>query len=562
MSLSSKQSDANHGQEEEISSVKLASGEQTEDVDPWAISTFVVKSVPWNQLNGRGKAKRVLWDYIFRPIFLLFLIYMFICSLDFLSSAFRLLGGTAAGEVFTNSEILGNPIAGLMIGVLATVLVQSSSTSTSIVVSMVGNGLLTVDVAIFIVMGANIGTSVTNTIVAISQSGDRSQFRRAFAGATVHDMFNWLSVIILLPLEWATGYLYRLSDYAIRSLQIETLENANVKLLKAATEPFTQYVIKIDTDVITQIALSDAARNTTMIKVFCGKGNETTKCKFLFMNVAGKWDDWIIGLILLLVTLFILCSCLVLIVKLLNSIFAGHVAVLLKKFVNSDFPGCAKHFTGYVAILFGALLTILLNSSSIFTSALTPLVGIGVVTIERMYPLTLGANIGTTFTAILASLAQEGDKLSDSMQVSMCHLFFNLSGILLWYPVPFMRKIPIFLAKKLGNTTAKYRWFAGLYLLLMFFAIPALIFGLSAAGTLVLGCVLVPVAVVTLAIVVVNFLQKKRPDWLPKALRTWNFLPICCHSLKPMDSVITKLIACCPCRSADKAKSDSLELQA
>ena len=59
--------------------------------------------------------------------------------------------------------------------------------------------------AIFIIMGANIGTSVTNTIVALGQVQKRNEFRRAFAGATVHDMFNWLAVICLLPVEWLTG---------------------------------------------------------------------------------------------------------------------------------------------------------------------------------------------------------------------------------------------------------------------------------------------------------------------------------------------------------------------
>ena len=67
------------------------------------------------------------------------LLYMFICSLDFLSSAFRLLGGKAAGEAFASNKILSNPVAGLMIGILGTVLVQSSSTTTSIVVAMVAS---------------------------------------------------------------------------------------------------------------------------------------------------------------------------------------------------------------------------------------------------------------------------------------------------------------------------------------------------------------------------------------------------------------------------------------
>ena len=54
-------------------------------------------------------------------------------------------------------------------------------------------------------MGANIGTSVTNTIVAMTETANRKSFRLAFAGATVHDMFNWLAVLVLLPLECATG---------------------------------------------------------------------------------------------------------------------------------------------------------------------------------------------------------------------------------------------------------------------------------------------------------------------------------------------------------------------
>lgn len=55
--------------------------------------------------------------------------------------------------------------------------------------------------AIPIIMGANIGTSVTNTIVSFTQIGNKNEFRRAFAGATVHDMFNWLTVIVLFIVE-------------------------------------------------------------------------------------------------------------------------------------------------------------------------------------------------------------------------------------------------------------------------------------------------------------------------------------------------------------------------
>merc|ERR1711871_1315333 len=102
-----------------------------------------------------------------------------------------------------------------LVGVLVTVLVQSSSTSTSIVITMVAAGLLTVRQAISLIMGANIGTSVTSTIVALTQSIDRAEFRRAFAAATVHDMFNFLNVLVLLPLEAIFGYLTGLSGWFI-----------------------------------------------------------------------------------------------------------------------------------------------------------------------------------------------------------------------------------------------------------------------------------------------------------------------------------------------------------
>ena len=115
--------------------------------------------------------------------------------------------------------------------------------------------------------------------------------------------------------------------------------------------------------------------------------------------------------------------------------------------MNSNIPYPFGWLTGYLAILLGAGLTILVQSSSVFTSTMTPLVGSGILHIKRMYPLTLGSNIGTTFTAILAALAIAGDGFERSMQVALCHFFFNIISVIVWYPFPAMRKIPIALAK-------------------------------------------------------------------------------------------------------------------
>ncbi|XP_076014567.1 sodium-dependent phosphate transport protein 2B-like [Genypterus blacodes] len=550
------------------STVDLVDQDQGAD-DPWNLPALKDTGVKWSELDTNGKMKRVLTG-ILKFLALVGLLYMFICSLDVLSSAFQLVGGKAAGDIFQDSAVLSNPVAGLVIGVLVTVLVQSSSTSSSIVVSMVSSGLLSVESAVPIIMGANIGTSVTNTIVAMMQAGDRNEFRRAFAGATVHDFFNWLSVIILLPLEVATGVLYKLTKLIIDSFDIQGGEDAP-DLLNVITDPLTDSVIQLDKNVISQIATGDAAaRNKSLIKRWCETVDNTTFWNETLQNCTGlssclveknktdvigverchhmfAWSnlpDLAVGLILLVLSLLFLCSCLILIVKLLNSMLKGQVAVVIKKVLNTDFPFPFSWVTGYIAIMVGAGMTFIVQSSSVFTSAITPLVGIGVISLERAYPLTLGSNLGTTTTAILAAMASPGETLAESLQIALCHFFFNIMGILLWYPIPFTR-IPIRLARGLGNKTAKYRWFAGVYLILCFLVLPLSVFGLSVAGWQYLVGVGVPIICLVILVIILNLLQNHCPRCLPAVMRTWDFLPRPMRSLGPWDTLVTLLFKCC-----------------
>uniref|UniRef100_A0A3B3UMB9 Solute carrier family 34 member 2a n=1 Tax=Poecilia latipinna TaxID=48699 RepID=A0A3B3UMB9_9TELE len=545
--------------------------------DPWDLPELKDTGVPWSALDTKGKVLRVLVS-VLKFIILLGLLYMFICSLDILSSAFQLVGGRAAGDIFQENSILSNPLAGLVIGVLVTLLVQSSSTSSSIVVSMVSSGILTVQVAVPIIMGTNIGTSVTNTLVAMTQAGDRSTFRRAFAGATVHDFFNWLSVLVLLPLEVASGYLYRVTELIIESFQIESGEAPD--LLNVITDVLTEAIIQLDESVIGGIASGDSdARNKSMIKIWCQTANETVrhavscvkfatncwqlknmsvmsnikKCNHLFVNT--NLPDLAVGLILLALSLLVLCSCLVCIVKLLNSMLKGQVASVIKKILNTDFPFPFGWVTGYIAIVVGAGMTFIVQSSSVFTSAITPLVGIGVISIERAYPLSLGSNIGTTTTAILAAMASPGDRLGNALQIALVHFLFNISGIILWYPIPFTR-FPIRMAKSLGNITASYRWFAAVYIILCFFVLPLLVFSLSLAGWQVLVGVGVPLVVMLIVVVVINVLQKRKPGFLPAGLRSWDFLPLWAHSLDPWDKVVVAFTAkcCCCCKCCQEMR--------
>ncbi|GFS23337.1 sodium-dependent phosphate transport protein 2B [Elysia marginata] len=411
-------------------------------------------------------------------------------------------------------------------------------------------------------------------------------------------MFNWCAVLVLLPLEVATGYLYHLTGALVKGMKLQG-ENVKVEMLTALTRPLTELIVQVNREVITDIAMApNATRESSVLRRWCevvmtqfnvqvtryrplivdcskvardspfyssctqdgdatftGSGhqaeqffigwNETevvnktlrrTRCGNLFAQ--SDLGDRTAGIILLILAITVILSSLFGVVKILNSLLKGPVAKVIQKTVNADLPGRLAYFTGYLALLVGCGLTIVIQSSSVFTSTLTPLVGVGVVSVERMYPMTLGSNLGTTVTGLLAALSTRGGHLDQAMQIALVHLFFNISGVLLFFPVPITR-FPIDLAKTLGRVTAKFRWFAGVYLAGMFLVLPGLVFSLSLAGwpwLLGLGGFLL---VFVLAVTAVNVIQVKKPQWLPWKLRNWDFLPKFMHSLTPYDYVLS-----------------------
>jgi sodium-dependent phosphate cotransporter len=386
-----------------------------------------------------------------------------------------------------------------MVGILATVLLQSSSTTTSIIVSLVGAGSVSVKQGIYMIMGANIGTSVTNTIVALGHLGDGDQLERAFAGATVHDMFNFMSVAILLPLEAASGYLFYLTKACVRSANTEKGEKWEGPIKKIVA-PLGDLVIIANKKVIESVAKGgdcadfypvnctnpDKPTAKTCSKVgLIGCNSDTGDCPAFFQGDAERNDDQISGLVVFIIALGILFFCLFGLVTILQKMLLGTSTRIIHK---------ATNINGYLAIIVGAALTMLVQSSSITTSTLTPLVGMGVLRIEQMYPLTLGANIGTTVTAILAALVTDG---TNPLQVALAHLFFNLTGIAIFYPIPFMRMLPINAAKQLGKGTRIWRGFPIVYIAVMFFLVPVVFLGISALftqdskGLTVLGSIVV-----------------------------------------------------------------------
>ena len=485
---------------------------------------------------------QVLW----RVAVVFFLLFLFVCSLDLLGSAFKLMGGEAAGKVFSQNKVISNPVAGLMIGVLVTVLLQSSSTSSSLVVAMVASSFITVETAVPIIMGANIGTSVTNTIVAISQIQDGEMFKRSFSAATVHDMFNILTVLILLPIEWVFHMLKVVSGKIVEGLALETNENAKVELLSVLTDPITDRIVMINKTYLSEISKGHTVgKDEQLLKIYCdeggsvngtsGDGAEMKRCEALFSLF--DLSDKVAGVIILVFSLLLMFVVLVCMVKILKAIFQGHISKVINKTVNAGFPGKFNFLTGYVAILVGVVMTVLVQSSSIFTSTLTPLVGLNVITLERAFPLTLGSNIGTTVTSLLAALASDSN-FDLALQISLCHMLFNVIGILIWYPVPKIRRIPLMCAEQLGETTAKYRWFAFAYIVFIFVVAPVTIFCLSLMGT---EYVIVFCSTILILAVLVGFLKMLQcccRECLPEKLRSFKFLPKWMRSLQPVHNAL------------------------
>lgn len=433
------------------------------------------------------------WGFIaLGTLLVLFFLYFFLLGLELLGNSAKVVGGCQAGELFGDDL---NPIAGVMVGILATVLLQSSSTTTSIVVSLVPT-IVSVNQGIFMIMGANIGTSVTNTIVAMGQMGDGDQLERAFSAAVVHDLFNFLTVICLLPLEVVTKYLSALTAAIVKTATTSKGDKWEGPIKKIVS-PLGKKVIIANKKIISAVAKGGTCaeyypvnctgpatyKNCKVGLIDCNKKDNT--CPAFFQANATQEDDMASGGVVLVLSIVILFVCLVGLVYCLQKMLLGMSTRIVYKATNVN---------GYIAIVIGIGITMIVQSSSITTSALTPLCGMGVIRLEQMLPLTLGANIGTTMTSLLAALVQDSTK---PLQVALAHLFFNITGILIWYPVPFMRNIPLAGARRLGKATRLWRGFPVLYIAIVFFLIPLIFLGLSSlfeqktVGFTVLGSLLV-----------------------------------------------------------------------
>ncbi len=357
-----------------------------------------------------------------RPILVLGFLYLFLVGVKGLETGIKVFGVDAAERIF---GYVSSPVAGLFAGILATVLVQSSSVTTSTIVGLVGSGSLSVAAAVPMIMGANIGTTVTNTLASLGHVRRGAEFKRAFAGATVHDFFNVFAVVVFLPLELATGFLSK-SATAVSSL----LAGSDSVAAAPGKSP-------IKAAIKAPVALIEGG-----------------------LTDLGLHRGWV-GSLLLALALGSIFVALVFVTRNMRVLMAGRM--------EAGFNAVLGRGAGLGAMILGVVVTVAVQSSSITTSILVPLLGAGVITLENAYPVTLGANLGTTVTALLASLAADRP---EALTIALTHTLFNVFGILAFYPVPLVRRLPLRAARALAEVATRRKQVVLAYLVAVFVVLP------------------------------------------------------------------------------------------
>jgi sodium-dependent phosphate cotransporter len=348
------------------------------------------------------------------------LLYLFLIGVKLLEGGIKGLGSDYTDALF---ESVSNPLAGLFVGVLATVLVQSSSVTTSTIVGLVAAGVLSVDSAVPMIMGANIGTTITNTIVALAYARRGDEFRLAFQASTMHDFFNVLAVLLLFPLELLTGFLSRSA-----AAMAEFLAGGDAE------------VATFDSPIKGGVKWG-AARFEEVLEVFIS--NERV------LAVA----TIILGIALIFVTLMFITR---------------NMRVLVASRIERSLNAVLAR-SGLIGMAVGVIVTMAVQSSSITTSVLIPLVASGILLVRNAYPITLGANVGTTVTAMLAALAAG---TIGGLTIALTHLLFNVTAIAVLYPWKKIRYVPVTLAGYLADVAVKRTWLAVSYVIGVFIVLP------------------------------------------------------------------------------------------
>jgi sodium-dependent phosphate cotransporter len=395
-----------------------------------------------NQSEGHQELSGI--DILKKTLTFIAVLFVFLVALKAMGTSFKSFKGLAENIL----NLTDNPFKALFIGMLATAIIQSSSTTTSMIVTMVAATTLaftekfdagvitmaeqqesikqTIEGAVFLIFGANIGTSVTSSILAFGHIGKKKEYRKAVAAATVHDFFNILVVSILFPLEYffkvLTGPATILANFFYMG-DGDKLDTKSFSVMKYTIKPVVGW-------------MKDGSK-------------------------AINKEHY--GYILLAFSLLLLFFAL----RALTKVLEAYVKDKAKDTLNKVMFKSPNR-----ALSLGVVMTVMVQSSSVTTSLMVPLIASGKMPLKRAFPFLMGANIGTTVTAMIAALSGN----IYGLIIAFVHVLFNLIGVGMFFPVKKIREIPIRMAKWLGRMSYSQRWVGIAYVVFTFFALPGLLY--------------------------------------------------------------------------------------
>ena len=365
---------------------------------------------------------------IARLFLFVFLVYLFLVAVKLFGTAATAYTSYDKDILTTLASQLENPFTGLCLGIILTALMQSSSATTSLAVAMVATDVIPLQEAIPIAMGANIGAALTCTIVSLTHiGGKRRVFTRAYSASLILDTFNILTVLICYTMEMSFGYLSKTAMFLASLVPVSAAGNS------PGFNPIS-------------CAVDAPAKG---IRDLCLMGLSPT----------------ITAALMALCGLIVMIFSLVYITKNMKALMADKIEDWLNRALSQN---------GYIGLLVGIVVTMLIQSSGITTSLLVPLVAAGVLSLQTIYPIVIGAKVGTTITAILAATAFLDSPTGQlGLALAFAHSLFNITGVVLFYPIPQMR-FPIFLARRLSVILTRNRMYVIAWIAMLYFILPGL----------------------------------------------------------------------------------------
>ena len=354
-------------------------------------------------------------EIFLKAALLLFALFIFLLALELMVGALKLIGEGRITEMLSGAA---NPFVGLFVGLLSTAIVQRSGLVTAMTVVLVGADILSLNNAVPIVMGANIGTTITCMIISMGHVTRKKEFRKAFAGSVLHVFFNVITALVLFPIEYFWAGLTKLSWFIVSFIE------SSKGLFSIDLFSFVRVIQPISDGLLT------------------------------------IFDFWLWGAVIL--ALLMLVGSLKAFSVLLKQLLVGKLFNRVESVVFA---------TDNKALLFGTVTTALLQSSSFVTSFIVTLVASNRFSLKKAFPFIMGVNIGTTITALLASIG----KPQIALTLAMVHVLFNLVGVLLLYPIGAIRNGLVEAARRIGRASVQQRLLGFVYVLLVFFIIPFLL---------------------------------------------------------------------------------------